>query len=114
MKVVLIFQIQKMNLLIQMKIIQLYFYYIIIKKIKSNYQKLINYPRIITKDIGVKDEFKDIDCNIINDIELAISIKFKNKFSTQGRSFKDIPNSFNHTKKIKRKNQIKINMCLKN
>ena len=73
------------------------------KKLKSNNPELTNYYRIITKDIGVKDEFTDINCNIVNDIDLTISIKFKNKFSTQGRSFKDILNSFNQPKQAQKK-----------
>ena len=73
------------------------------KKLKSNNPELTNYYRIISKDIGVKDEFTDINCNIVNDIDLTISIKFKNKFSTQGRSFKDILNSFNQPKQAQKK-----------
>ncbi len=73
------------------------------KKLKSNNPELTNYYRIITKDIGVKDEFTDINFNIVNDIDLTISIKFKNKISTEGRSFKGILNSFNQPKQTQKK-----------
>jgi len=73
------------------------------KKLKSNNPELTNYHRIITKDIGVKDEFTDINFNIVNDIDLTISIKFKNKISTEGRSFKGILNSFNQPKQTQKK-----------
>ena len=54
-----------------------------------------NYFRIIAKDIGIKDIFQDIVCNIVNDIELTISIKFKNKFSSGRLSMKDKLKLFN-------------------
>ena len=42
-----------------------------------------NYYRIITKDIGVKDNFQELNCKLVDNIELTLNIKFKNKFSTQ-------------------------------
>ena len=36
-----------------------------------------NYYRIITKDIGVKNEFQELEFTVVNDIQLKISIKFK-------------------------------------
>ena len=58
------------------------------KKILSK-NKNQNYYRIIAKNIGVKDSFEDIVCKIVNDIEVKISIKIKNKFSSTGMSMKD-------------------------
>ena len=54
-----------------------------------------NYYRITAKDIGVKDNFQDIVCNVVNDIEITISIKFKNKFSSGKLSMKDKLKLFN-------------------
>ena len=54
-----------------------------------------NYYRITAKDIGVKDNFQDIICNVVNDIEITISIKFKNKFSSGKLSMKDKLKLFN-------------------
>ena len=65
------------------------------KKIISNDTSLQNYYRIIAKDIGVKDSFQDIVCKIVNDIEVTISIKFKNKFSSGKLSMKDKLKLFN-------------------
>ena len=48
-----------------------------------------NYFRIIAKDIGVKDNFKEIKFTIVNDIRLDINIKFKNKFFIKSMSIKD-------------------------
>ena len=65
------------------------------KKIISNNNTSQNYYRIIAKDIGVKDTFKDILCKIVNDIEVKLSIKIKNKFSSGGMSMKDRLKMFN-------------------
>jgi len=65
------------------------------KKMLSNDSSLQNYYRIIAKDIGVKDTFQDIVCKIVNDIEVTISIKFKNKFSSGSISVKDRLKFFN-------------------
>ena len=67
------------------------------KKIISNDSSLQNYYRIIAKDIGVKDSFQDIVCKIVNDIEVTISIKFKNKFSSGSISVKDRLKFFNQS-----------------
>jgi len=67
------------------------------KKIISNDTSLQNYYRIIAKDIGVKDSFQDIVCKIVNDIEVTISIKFKNKFSSGSISVKDRLKFFNQS-----------------
>ena len=66
------------------------------KKILSNTSSN-NYYRIISKDIGVKDSFQDIVCKIVNDIEVTISIKFKNKFSSGVLSMKDRLKFFNQS-----------------
>ena len=64
------------------------------KKLQSN-DSSPNYYRLIAKDIGVKNNFEDIVCNIVNDIEVTISIKFKNKFSSGSMSIKDRLKFFN-------------------
>ena len=70
-------------------------------KIKSK-SEAPNYYRIIAKDIGVKDTYQEINCKIVNDIEITISIKFKNKFSTQAISVKDRLKFFNQQKEQKK------------
>ena len=64
------------------------------KKIMSNNSSQ-NYYRIIAKNIGVKDMFQDIVCKIVNDIEVKLSIKFKNKFASGVMSMKDRLKMFN-------------------
>ena len=73
------------------------------KKVNSSSSDSINYYRIITKDIGVKDDFKEINFTLINNIQIAISIKFKNKFSTQAISVKDRLKFFNQQKQEAKK-----------
>ena len=70
-------------------------------KIKSKFEAP-NYYRIIAKDIGVKETYQEINCKIVNDIEITISIKFKNKFSTQAISVKDRLKFFNQQKEQKK------------
>ena len=65
------------------------------KKVKSVNEGMNNYYRIICKDIGVEDNFKELFFVIVNNIELTINIKFKNKFSTQAISVKDRLKFFN-------------------
>ena len=65
------------------------------KKIISNNNSSQNYYRIIAKDIGIKDTFQDVVCKIVNDIEVKLSIKIKNKFSSGGMSMKDRLKMFN-------------------
>ena len=74
------------------------------KKINSN-SDAPNYYRIISKDIGVKDSFQEINCKLVNDIELTINIKFKNKFSTEAISVKDRLKFFNQQKENKKSEQ---------
>ena len=64
------------------------------KKILSKDESQQNYHQIIAKEIGVKEAFEDLEFIIVNDIKLKIGIKFKNKFSTEGVSFKDRLNMF--------------------
>ena len=52
-------------------------------KVKSTDSQLNNYYRIVTKNIGIKDNFEELTFNIVNDIQLKIKIKIKNKISTQ-------------------------------
>ena len=67
-----------------------------------------NYYRIIAKDIGVKDTFQDLVCKIVNDIEVKLSIKFKNKFASGVMSMKDRLKMFNQkSENPKKTNQIK-------
>ena len=49
------------------------------KKIKSENNKL-NYYKLILKDIGIKNEKKEINCIIIENVELKILIRIYNKF----------------------------------
>mgnify|MGYP002624062989 CR=1 FL=1 len=72
-------------------------------KVKSNNPGSPNYYRINIKDIGVKNDFEDINFNMVNDIPLTISIKFKNKFSRQGISFADKLKMFNQPKQEQKK-----------
>ena len=65
------------------------------KEIISNNNSSQNYYRIIAKDIGIKDNFQDIICKIVNDIEVKLSIKIKNKFYSGGMSMKDRLKMFN-------------------
>ena len=58
-----------------------------------------NYFRIMTKDIGVNNDFKLIKFTVVNDIPLEINIRFKNKFSTQSMSMKDRLSIFNQSTK---------------
>jgi hypothetical protein len=62
-----------------------------------------NYYRIIAKDIGVKDDFQEINFKLVDNIELTINIKFKNKFSTQAISVKDRLKFFNQQKQEQKK-----------
>ena len=73
------------------------------KKINSNNPDSLNYYRIITKDIGVKDNFQEINFTLCNNIRMNISIKFKNKFSTQAISVKDRLKFFNQPKQETKK-----------
>ena len=65
-------------------------------KVKSNNSQLPNYYRINMKDIGVKDDFIELTFIIVNDIQITIKIKIKNKFSTQRMSIKDRLKFFNN------------------
>ena len=73
------------------------------KKVNSNSPDSLNYYRIITKDIGVKDSFQEINFTLSNNIRMTISIKFKNKFSTQAISVKDRLKFFNQPKQETKK-----------
>ena len=72
------------------------------KKVQSIKQNMNNYYRIIAKDIGVQDNFKELSFVIVNDIQLTINIKFKNKFSTLSMSVKDRLKFFNQQKETKK------------
>ena len=72
------------------------------KKVKSINPDNDNYYRIIAKDIGVQDNFKELTFIIVNDIELTIQIKFKNKFSTLSMSVKDRLKFFNQQSETKK------------
>ena len=74
-------KIQFMSCNVDKDIIDIYLLYNS-KKVKSADSSTPNYYRIITKDIGVKDDFQELTFTIINDIQLTINIKFKNKFSS--------------------------------
>ena len=51
------------------------------KKVKSEKSKK-NYHKLMLKDIGIKNEKKEIKCCIIEDIELKILIKIINKYKS--------------------------------
>ena len=91
-------------------------------KVKSNNSQLPNYYRISMKDIGVKDDFIELTFIIVNDIQITIKIKIKNKFSTQRMSIKDRLKFFNNQIEEQKKsepqkyntNKIKNSNYLKN
>jgi len=61
----------------------------------------LNYYRIESKDIEIKDEFKELTFDIVNHISLTIDIKFKNKSSkTHAKRFSvsDRASMFNQKK----------------
>lgn len=60
-----------------------------------------NCYRIIAKDIGIKDTFKELIYEIVNNMQLIISIKFKNKYSIQSMSVKESLKYFNQQKEVK-------------
>ena len=64
-----------------------------------------NYYRIIAKDIGVRNEFHYITCSLVNNIQLKLTILFKNKFSTKGKSVKDLIKVLNQPKPEQKKNE---------
>ena len=72
------------------------------EKVKSIDSKMNNYFRIITKDIGVQDNYKELTFRIVNDIEITINIIFKNKFSIQQGSVRDRLNFFNQKVGLKK------------
>ena len=51
------------------------------KKVKSEKSK-INFHKLILKDIGMKSTKKEINCLIIEDVELKILIRIINKYKT--------------------------------
>ena len=53
------------------------------KKIESNNKSEPNYYLLKFKDIEIKDEFQDFNFNIVNNIEVKLSMKVKNKFNSQ-------------------------------
>lgn len=83
------------------------------KKFRSVNNDVNNYYRIIPKDIGVKDTFKELTFEIVNNIQLTINIKFKNKYSTISMSVKDRLKFFNQQKEIKIEKPIYIPKKLK-
>ena len=66
------------------------------KKLQSINKGNANYYRIHAKDIGVTDDFKELNFPVVNGIELKIKIKIKNNFdNTQKVSVKDRLKFFN-------------------
>ena len=94
-------KIQFMSINIDEDIIDVYLLYNN-NKVKSINPQMNNYYRIIAKDIGVQDNFKELNFIIVNDIQLTINIKFKNKFSIQSTSIKDRLKFFNQKTEFKR------------
>ena len=66
------------------------------QKIKNTNSNDINYYRILAKEIGVTDDFKEMNFTVVNNISLKIKIKIKNKYDvTQKISVKDRLKFFN-------------------
>ena len=66
------------------------------QKIKNTNSNEINYYRILAKEIGVTDDFKEMDFTVVNNISLKIKIKIKNKYDVSQRmSVKDRLKFFN-------------------
>ena len=53
------------------------------KKIQSVNKSEKNYYLLCFKDIEIKDEFKEYDFTIVNDINVKLSMKVKNKFNSE-------------------------------
>ena len=53
------------------------------KKIQSENKSEKNYYLLLFKDIEVKDEFQEFNFKIVNNIEVKLNIKVKNKFNSQ-------------------------------
>ena len=66
------------------------------QKIKNTNSNDINYYRILAKEIGVTEDFKEMNFTVVNNISLKIKIKIKNKYDvTQKISVKDRLKFFN-------------------
>ena len=66
------------------------------QKVKNTNSENSNYYRISAEEIGVSDNFKELNFIIVNDISLKIKIKIKNKFDEKERiSVKDRLKFFN-------------------
>ena len=65
------------------------------QKVQSVDSNVPNFYRIITREIGVKNDFQELTFIIVNNIQLSINIKFINKFSTARASIKDRLAMFN-------------------
>ena len=52
------------------------------KKVESENKSKPNYYLLKFKDIAVKDEFQEFNFNIVNNIEVKLSMKVKNKFNS--------------------------------
>jgi len=53
------------------------------KKVQSENKSEPNYYLLFFKDIEVKDEFQEFNFKIVNNIEVKLNIKVKNKFNSQ-------------------------------
>ena len=65
------------------------------EKIKSKKAESINYHRINAKDIGITEDFKELNFEIVQNIKLSITIHILNKYRTRGRRFKEKIKYFN-------------------
>ena len=63
------------------------------EKVKSDDENKPNYYTILLKDIEIKDEFQDLDFNIVNNIKINLSMKVKNIIA--GRGLASRMNMFN-------------------
>lgn len=76
------------------------------KKVQSDNKSEPNYYMLFFKDIEIKDEFQEFNFKIVNNIEVKLNIKVKNKFNSA-----KVDNLFkNSTKdKIKKKKSYSLN-----
>ena len=89
------------------------------KKVESENKSEPNYVLVRFKDIEIKDEFQEFSYKIVNNIEIKLNMKVKNKFNsakvgnlfqkfqpTQNKKLEEKEKKENLEKKIKMKNEI--------
>ena len=84
------------------------------KKIQSSNSGSVNYYRIFAKDIGVTNDFKELNFEVVNGITLKMNIKIKNKYDvTQRMSVKDRLKFFNLKVEDSKKSEEEFNQKYK-